>query len=559
VDPDGLSRLVAELRSAGSDTHSVEVKSAVGKLPKSLCETLSAFSNGAGGTVVLGLDEGTGFRPAPGFDAVKTLEALARACADDVHPPVRSEIEILPFEGSHVVVAHVPEISPLNKPAYVRGRGEYQGSFIRGGDGDRKLSDYEVGLLHANRGQPRDDREPVGGASAADLDDDAVAALLRRMRRRQPRAFRSVPDDVALRRLGVLVSVGPDADGLVPSLAGLLTLGAYPQEFFPQLNVTFVVLPSDQAGVVPEGGPRFIDNRSLNGPIPWIVSDAVDAIARNMRVAGTVRGVGRQDAYEYPVEALREAVVNAIMHRDYSPPSRGAQVQVEMYPSRLVVRNPGGLFGPVAEGELGTEGVTSSRNPALSALLQEVQLPDSDRVICENRGTGIPTMLEQLRRSGTASVKFSNAISHFTVTFTRTELQEASGTVTAPGVGEARPAGNLTGRPAEILGLFTGEEELSAADIARATDLSKAMTTRHLARLVAEGRLIATAPPASRNRAYRLPPGQGAARPLFRAVSLSAFRPVCLPHRNLRPPRKAQVAARVNLPVGAQTEYVHSS
>lgn len=535
MDPDGLSRLVAQLRSMRSDTHSVEVKSAVGKLPKSLCETLSAFSNGAGGTVVLGLDEGTGFRPVPGFDAVKTREALARACADDVHPPVRGEIEILPFEDAYVVVAYVPEISPLSKPAYVRGRGEYQGSFIRGGDGDRRLSDYEVGLLHANRGQPRDDREPVAGASAADLEDDAVAALLRRMRRRQPRAFRSVPDEVALRRLGVLVPASPDTDGLVPSLAGLLTLGTYPQEFFPQLNVTFVVLPSDQAGVVPEGGPRFIDNRSLNGPIPWVVSDAVDAIARNMRVAGTVRGVGREDVYEYPVEALREAIVNAIMHRDYSPPSRGAQVQVEMYPGRLVVRNPGGLFGPVAEGELGTEGVTSSRNPVLSALLQEVQLPDSDRVICENRGTGIPTMLEQLRRSGTASVKFSNAISHFTVTFTRTERQEVSRTV--PGASGTRPGGHLTGRPAEILGLFTGEDELSASDIAQATGLSKAMTTRHLARLVAEGRLIATAPPASRNRAYRLPPGQGATRPLFRAVSLSAFRPRAF-HTGIPDPRE---------------------
>jgi ATP-dependent DNA helicase RecG len=357
--------------------------------------------------------------------------------------------------------------------------------------------------LHANRGQPRDDREPVPEASIADLDDDAVSALLRRMRLRQPRAFRPVPDEVALRRLGVMVPADSESERLVPSLAGLLTLGSYPQEFFPQLNVTFVVFPSDQAGVVPNGGPRFIDNRTLNGPIPWVVSDAVDAITRNMRLAGTVRGVGRQDVYEYPVEALREAIVNAIMHRDYSPPSRGAQVQVEMYPSRLVVRNPGGLFGPVAEGELGAEGVTSSRNPVLSALLQEVQLPDSDRVICENRGTGIPTMLGQLRRSGTASVKFSNAISHFTATFTRH----------APGSNEphmesdmSRAGGDLAGRPAEILALFTGQQDHTASDIAQATGLSKAMTNRHLARLVSEGRLIATAPPASHNRAYRLPP-----------------------------------------------------
>jgi ATP-dependent DNA helicase RecG len=157
----------------------------------------------------------------------------------------------------------------------------------------------------------------------------------------------------------------------------------------------------------------------------------------------------------------------------------------------------------VAEGELGTEGVTSSRNPVLSALLQEVQLPDSDRVICENRGTGIPTMLEQLRRSGTASVKFSNAISHFTVTFTR---DARSSDESRMGSDPARAGGELTGRPAEILALFTGQQDLTASDIAQAIGLSKAMTNRHLARLVTDGRLTATAPPASRNRAYRLPP-----------------------------------------------------
>lgn len=501
METSDLERLVDELRSFGSDTHSVEVKSAVGKLPKTVPETLSAFSNGSGGTLILGLDEATGFRPARGFDAVSSRDALARACADDIHPPVRSVIEIVAFEGAYVVVAEVSEISPLSKPAYVKGRGEYQGSFIRSGDGDRKLSEYEVGLLHANRGQPRDDREPVHEASLADLDEDAVAALLRRMRRRQPRAFRSVPDDVALQRLGVLVPASSEAGALVPSLAGLLTLGTYPQQFFPQLNVTFVVFPSRDRGVVPEGGPRFIDNRSLNGPVPLIVADTVDAITRNMRIAGTVAGVGREDVYEYPVEALREAVVNALMHRDYAPVARGTQVQVEMFPDRLLVRNPGGLFGPVSEGELGAEGVSSSRNPVLSALLQEVQLPDSDRVICENRGTGIPTMLEQLRRSGTASVRFSNAIGHFTTVFTQVERNADAVPRPAGKRADSAPAGRAT----EILALFAQQPELSATDVAQATGLGRAMVRRYLAQLVENGRLSATAPPSSRNRTYRLP------------------------------------------------------
>jgi ATP-dependent DNA helicase RecG len=492
-----LEPLVEEVRSVGTDTPSIEVKASAGKLPRTVTETLSAFCNGSGGTLILGLDEGSGFRPAPGFDAVRMREALARACADDIHPPVRSVIEIVPFEGAYVVVAHIPEIDPLSKPCYVKDRGEYQGSFIRGGDGDRKLTEYEVGLLRANRGQPRHDRDPVDEASMADLDEDAVAALLRRVRRRQPRAFRSVPDEVALQRLGVLVPARHE-DALVPSLAGLLTLGVYPQQFFPQLNVTFVVLPTASKGGAPEGGPRFIDNRSLGGPIPLMVVDAVDAIARNMLVAANVQGVGREDVYEYPVEVLREAVVNAVMHRDYGPLARGTQVQVEMYPDRLLVRNPGGLFGAVSEGELGTEGVSSSRNSVLSSLLQEVNLPDTDHVICENRGTGIPTMLEQLRKAGSASVKFSNAISHFTVIFSRADQP-------VPAKVPARQSVVPEGRVADILSLFQGQAELGTADIIQATGLSRASVLRYLAQLVENGRLVATAPPSSRRRTYRLP------------------------------------------------------
>ncbi|MGH7735095.1 MAG: helix-turn-helix domain-containing protein, partial [Gemmatimonadales bacterium] len=129
---------------------------------------------------------------------------------------------------------------------------------------------------------------------------------------------------------------------------------------------------------------------------------------------------------------------------------------------------------------------------------------DSDRVICENRGTGIPTMLAQLRRAGTASVKFSNAIGHFTVTFYREERSDLANPV--PRIDEAPPGTSSAGRPAEILALFAGRSELSAADIADATGLGKAMVRRYLARLVEEGRLVATAPPASHNRTYRLSP-----------------------------------------------------
>jgi ATP-dependent DNA helicase RecG len=113
VDVGLLESLVREVRAVGSDTSSIEVKAAARKLPRTVTETLSAFCNGSGGTLILGLDEASGFHPVPGFDPVRIREALARASADDIVPPVRSAIEIVPFEGAYVVVAHIPEIDPL--------------------------------------------------------------------------------------------------------------------------------------------------------------------------------------------------------------------------------------------------------------------------------------------------------------------------------------------------------------------------------------------------------------------------------------------------------------
>jgi ATP-dependent DNA helicase RecG len=107
-------------------------------------------------------------------------------------------------------------------------------------------------------------------------------------------------------------------------------------------------------------------------------------------------------------------------------------------------------------------------------------------------------MLEQLRRSGNASVKFSNAISHFTVVFSRAERQASTG---APVQKNDVPEG----RAADILSHFQGQAELSAADIVQATGLSRASVLRYLAQLVEDGRLLATAPPSSRNRTYRRP------------------------------------------------------
>jgi ATP-dependent DNA helicase RecG len=478
-----LARLV---RARGTDLRRVEVKAAAGGLPRSVRESLSAFSNGAGGVVVLGLDEQAGFAVVRGLDSIRLRNALDAMCADELSPPVRAEIDIEEIDGHPVVVARVPELDPRHKPCYVRAKGEYAGSYVRGGDGDRRMTEYEIALLHANRGQPADDREAIREARLEDLDPEAVRRLLARLREREPLAFAGLSDEHALRRVGVLVqNDGPGDGGLAPSLAGLLALGQYPQQFFPQLNVTFIVVPATSKDTIPVDGPRFLDNRTLSGSIPTMVTETVSAIVRNMATRAFVTGVGRLDAYEYPVEALREAVTNALMHRDYSPYARGTQVQVEMYSDRLVVRSPGGLFGAVTEDDLGAEGVSSSRNSVLARLLQDVTLPGTDHVVCENRGTGIPAMIQALRRAGLATPRFDDALTRFRVTIPKHALLDADTLTWLAGLHQD----DLTDAQRMALALMREGRQVSNANL-RQLGLERTEATTALTGLVTRGLAI---------------------------------------------------------------------
>ncbi|GAA1014536.1 dihydroorotate dehydrogenase [Acrocarpospora pleiomorpha] len=488
MDARELAELVELVRASGTDLADVEIKAAGGGLSKSVRETISAFANGHGGTLILGLDEREGFLPAAGFDAKRIQESLSAACADEMEPPVRADIRIVVFEGAMLVLAEIPGLGPRFKPCYVKARGEYGGSFIRGGDGDRRLTDFEIHLLHTNRGQPRDDLSTVEGATLDDLDADELAYLLRRLRQRQPRAFAGLDDRAALRRLNVLDGGAAD----VPTLAGMLTFGRYPQQWFPQLNVTLVVYPGIDSGDTPPGGPRFLDSRAFDGPIPHIVEEAVAGVIRNMAVRAYVEGVGRRDVYDHPVEAIREALVNALVHRDYSPYSHGSPVQITMYVDRMTIANPGGLYGAVTEEDLGREGVTSSRNPALIKLLQDARLPDSDRTVCENRGSGIPAMFRELRQVHAAPPEFRNRISRFTVTFRKGLDLPAQ-----------KPFSHGTSAVDSVLAAVPRARFVSRKEVQDASGLPQATVIRQLNRLIEAGLVIAAPAGRSPRRRYR--------------------------------------------------------
>lgn len=287
-----------------------------------------------------------------------------------------------------------------------------RGSFIRVGEGDRRLTPEEVQQLVADRGQPLFDSEVVEESSIDDLDKASVEAYIARLRDANPRLFAD-EDNLTVLRMTKVLARGRDSQNH-PTLAGILALGKYPQQFFPQLNVTFVHYPT-KSGESSTQGVRFLDNVSVNGSVPTMTQEVLRVITRNMSRRAMVTGSGRRDMWEYPPEALREAVANALVHRDLSPGSRGQQVQVEMYPDRLVVKNSGGLFGAVDISQLGEDGVSSARNSALMRILEDVPMPGEGRTVCENRGSGIRAMRAALRNAGMGLPVFRDRITSFDV------------------------------------------------------------------------------------------------------------------------------------------------
>ena len=214
-----LRELIDSLRQFENDILHVEAKRAKRELPKRLWETVSAFSNTPeGGVIVLGLDEAANFDIVGVDDPKKIQQDLASLCST-MEPNVRAVIEPHILDGKVVVVAEVPEVGNDLKPCYYPPASLTNGAFIRGvADGDHKLSSYEVQMLLASRGQPRDDERPVPDASIEDFDAALVAGLLDRLRAPEGSRFRALNDEDALATVKALVR---HEDRRVPSPCGM--------------------------------------------------------------------------------------------------------------------------------------------------------------------------------------------------------------------------------------------------------------------------------------------------------------------------------------------------
>lgn len=393
MENEELLDLLARLEVEGSDTADVEVKSAHDGFPRSLAPTLSAFANRpGGGLLVLGVDERLGFSPVGVHDAAACRAGLASLARRGVDPPPTLSTWDLEIDGAHVVVARVDELPSSAKPARVATTGK---AYLRAHDGDYPLAPAEEQAMVAGRSAPRFDTEAVAGTTVDDLRTDLVADYLT-LCREGSTTLRAMPDEEVLFRTGVTVGEPRSL-----TVAGLLALGIYPQQHLPGCVVRASLAPGPDA----PAGTRVADSQRFDGPIPQMLDDAAAWVARTTATRIRAGNDGHlRDEPDYPPEAVRELLSNALVHRDLGPWATGTAITLTLDATALVVANPGGLHH-LSVDRLGTIGVSSARNVALLAICQSVRTRDRGRVV-EALATGIPTVLRSLGEAGMLPPRF---------------------------------------------------------------------------------------------------------------------------------------------------------
>jgi ATP-dependent DNA helicase RecG len=338
------------------------------------------------------------------------------------------------------------------------------------------MTEYEVYSYEVFKRGIQDELNPVERAEITDLDQDLLVIYLAKIKREKIN-LSQLPTEKFLKLQGV-------TNGEKPTIAGIMVLGEYPQGFFPQLSITAMVVAGKEIGELGQNQERFIDNKRIEGTIPQMLEETLSFVSRNTRSATIVNDEGkRADRTEYPMKAVRELILNALIHRDYSIHTINSPIRVVLYQDRLEVENPGGLYGRITIDELGKVSA-DTRNPFIAGALE--LLIDS-----ENRFSGIPTIINEMEHAGLYPPVFESRRGRFKAT-----LYNEHADLTGQNGGDTISARILD---------FCSEPK-SREEIARYIGIEAQyyMTTKYLRPLIAEGKLRMTLPdrPKSKKQRY---------------------------------------------------------
>lgn len=445
--------LLALLR--GPESKTLEFKRDLSS-PDGVLRSVVAFANTAGGTLLIGVEDRT--RHVRGIDHVLDVEErLASLISDHIVPRVVPELEILPWQRKQVLAIQV-HASPI-RPHYLRREGLDGGAYVRVGSTNRR-ADRELveELQRFARGQAYDEK-PM-----PDLDSEAIDfrgasesfARVRRLRRTDLQTLRLVTSHQGRR---------------VPTIGGVLLFGTQRKEHFPDAWI--------QAGRF-QGADRtrILDSAEIRAHLSNAAEEAVAFVEKHALHGAHIGRVRREERWNVPPVAIREAIVNALVHADYA--QHGAPIRLAIYDDRIEIENPGLLPFGLTLDDL-PRGISKLRNRVIGRVFHALGL-------VEQWGSGIQRMMTACRDAGLAPPVLEEIGTRFRVTL-------HLGQVGPPLLDETDQA------IVRVLGDAVGH---LTSEIARAIGLTPRATRTRLLRLVERGliREVATSPQDPKRRYY---------------------------------------------------------
>ena len=258
-----LLDLLDRIQRMKCETQTLEIKSAEHGCPKRLCDTLSSFSNqDTGGTIVFGVDESADFCEAGVYDPQDLQKQIKNQCKQ-MSPPVRPVLTVSVKNGKAFVSAEIPGMDMADRPCFYQGKGRLTGAYLRVGDSDEPMTEYELYQYEAFRKHVQDDARIEANASIDMLDRDLVMRYLDRVKFEKPNL-------AAMDNMQILKLMNKVRDGK-PTLSAVLLFCRYPQSCFPQLCVTGVVVDGTSLDDVVMRDERFVDNARIEGNLQYMI------------------------------------------------------------------------------------------------------------------------------------------------------------------------------------------------------------------------------------------------------------------------------------------------
>ena len=407
---DELLRVIKDIEKNKAEGQNLEIKTANKGCPKRLYDTLSSFSNqDNGGIIIFGLDEEKKFKAVGVYDTQDLQKCVTEQC-NQMEPPVRGIFTSVEYNGTSICSLEVPGVELIQRPCFYRGAGKIKGSYIRVGDADLPMTDYEIYSFEAFKKHVHDDEREVERANNLNMDILEIERYLLNKKSERPK-FSKLEDEQAYEMLGI------KRNGKF-TLASVMNFSLYPQGIFPQLGITGIVVPGYKIGDLGNTKERFLDNKRIEGTISEMLEESLMFCKRNMKIKTIIdeKTGMRKDRTEYPLNAIREAIINALIHRDYSIHTEGTPIQINFFEDRLEIHSPGGLYGRMTVEQLGKTR-PDLRNPTLATMAESLSKT-------ENRYSGIPTIRLEMKEWGLMEPVFKEGRNEFIVILYNKEINQ---------------------------------------------------------------------------------------------------------------------------------------